>query len=317
MPWTENPDDPTARKIRNSQSSLAAALESNTKAKTALWVAGNPTQENPRLTAIADLAANALSNETAMQTLHEGFAGNPTRRFFPTENPGDAVFETPKLSGVLVHVLGPSRDEKVIRDMDPPAGQSYLQLFDGRDVTPGVPEPFREDWWMDADPPEVSSLLTLTDRTKVSEIGSDLDFNLAAALDKAVNGTSLMLMLKIASEWLLFPGDAQWGTWHAALENPQWKKLLTKTTFYKIGHHGSHNATPVDFVEHTVVVDFYAMASTHHVSTWPSIPKEELLSAMAKKTTKIARSDKETDAPTPIFRVADNRYIEAEIPLGP
>ena len=64
----------------------------------AAWAVANPTQENPRLTAVADLAANALSNQTAMQTLHEGFAGSPLRRFFPTGNPKDDIFETPVLN---------------------------------------------------------------------------------------------------------------------------------------------------------------------------------------------------------------------------
>ena len=199
--------------------------------------------------------------------------------------------------------------------MDPPAGQSYLQLHDGNQSLPDIPEPFREDWWMEGDPPEVSYLLSTPDRAKVNSIGAGLDFDLAASLDKAVNGTSLMLMLRIHGQWLLFPGDAQWGTWQAALENPQWKQLLMKTTFYKVGHHGSHNATPVDFVDETIGKDFWAMASTHHVDQWPLIPREELLSALGKKTTKIARSDKQNAAPTPTFRVADNQYIEAEIPV--
>jgi beta-lactamase superfamily II metal-dependent hydrolase len=163
----------------------------------------------------------------------------------------------------------------------------------------------------------MSYLLAAPDRARATAIGTDFDFNLAAALDKAVNGTSLMLTLNIAGEWLLFPGDAQWGTWQAALDNPQWKQLLTKTTFYKIGHHGSHNATPVDFVDHIVGDDFWAMASTHHVVQWPSIPKEDLLVALGQKTKKIARSDRETDAPAPAFRVTKDCYIEAEIPLAP
>jgi beta-lactamase superfamily II metal-dependent hydrolase len=317
MPWTENPSDAAAQKIRNSQSKLAAALAANTQKKSLVWAQSNPGQENPKLTAVADLASNALSNEAAMQTLHEGFAGSPVRRFFPTGNAKDETYESAAVGSVLVHVLGPSRDERVIRDMDPPAGQSYLQLYDGTDTSAGAPEPFREDWWMDADPGEVSYLLSVSDRAKINSIGAGFDFDLAAALDKAVNGTSLMLMLKIAGQWLLFPGDAQWGTWQAALENPRWKQLLTKTTFYKIGHHGSHNATPVDFVENTVGTDFWAMASTHHVDQWPSIPKEELLSALGKRTTKIARSDKQGEAPTPAFRVAKDNYIETEIPLTP
>jgi len=58
-----------------------------------------------------------------------------------------------------------------------------------------------------------------------------------------------MLMLEISGTFLLFPGDAQWGTWNAVMEDPEWKQLLERIAFYKIGHHGSHNATPKDFVE--------------------------------------------------------------------
>lgn len=250
-----------------------------------------------------------------METLHEGFSGRPKRRFFPGPDQADASSESPACPNVLVYVLGPSRDESVIRDMDPPAGQSYLQLYDGNEGGSSVPDPFREDWWMDGDPLGVGPLLNPHDRDAISHLGSDLDFNLAMTLDKAVNGTSLMLMLQVGDQWLLFPGDAQWGTWKAAMDNPQWNKLLEKTTFYKIGHHGSHNATPVEFVEKTVGQDFCAMASTHAVKQWPSIPKEELLSALGSKTKKIARSDRESDAPAGVFHVVSAHYIETEIPL--
>ena len=50
---------------------------------------------------------------------------------------------------------------------------------------------------------------------------------------------------------LLFPGDAQvgnWLGWHELVwdvngEEVNIKNLLKKTVFYKVGHHGSHNAT--------------------------------------------------------------------------
>ena len=308
MPWTEDPDDKDAQKIRGSQAKLAMALAANTDRKLRL-------QENLRVKAVNDLALNALSNEPAMHTLHQGFAGKPLRRFLSVCEPTEATFEVPALQSVVSHVLGPSRDKAVIRDMDPPAGQSYLRLFGGDDLSAGAPEPFREDWWMDGDPPEVSNLLSAHDRSIINSIGEGFDFDLAASLDKAVNGTSLMLMLNIGGQWLLFPGDAQWGTWRMVLETPRWRQLLTNTTFYKIGHHGSHNATPVDFVERTVGNDFWAMVSTHHVDQWPLIPKEELLSALGKKTTKIARTDKQAETPTPTFQVVQDRYIEVEIPL--
>jgi beta-lactamase superfamily II metal-dependent hydrolase len=316
LPWTEDPDDPNARKIRNTQSKLAALLALNAeKARAQLTPVSSPVLAT-KLEAIADITANALTNEQEMRTLHEGFSGDASRRFLPTDKPAEAIFKTLALPGVLVHVLGPSRDPEVIRDMNPPAGQSYLQLYDGQGSSPdSIPDPFREDWWPEVEPPQTGLLLSQEDRTRIREINSGSDFNVAVALDAAVNGTSLMIMLRVGDQWLLFPGDAQWGTWQAALSNATWNQLLQKTTFYKIGHHGSHNATPVEFVQKTVGKNFWAMASTHHVDQWPSIPKEELLTAIGEKTKKVARSDREDDAPSNVFTVVANHYIETQIPL--
>jgi beta-lactamase superfamily II metal-dependent hydrolase len=314
MPWTEDPKDGDARKIRNGQSKLASALAITAQRKQAALAAAGDAAERLRVAGLCDLASNALSNEAAMLTLHEGFAGRPLRRFLPGRDGKESTFETGVLPGVTVHILGPSRDKDVIRDMDPPSGQSYLQLMDSGDPSSGVPDPFREDWWLDLEPP-VAVSLGPDDRQKISAVGSDLDFNVAVALDKAVNGTSLMLILQIGDAYLLFPGDAQWGTWQAALENQDWKALLGRTTFYKIGHHGSHNATPVEFVENSLGKNFWAMASTHHVDQWPSIPKSELLEALRARTDKLARSDKDEEAPTGAFTVQHDAYVEATIPV--
>jgi hypothetical protein len=48
-----------------------------------------------------------------------------------------------------------------------------------------------------------------------------------------------------------FP-ETEWGTWNATLNNPFHSKLLERLTFYKVGHHGSHNATPMSFVDRYV-----------------------------------------------------------------
>ena len=85
--------------------------------------------------------------------------------------------------------------------------------------------------------------------------------NLALRLDSHINNTSLVLALKLPSgDVLLFPGDAQAGNWKswADLKTPleftvkkegktektNAHELLAATVFYKVGHHGSHNATP-------------------------------------------------------------------------
>jgi hypothetical protein len=91
----------------------------------------------------------------------------------------------------------------------------------------------------------------------------------ALQLDSATNNTSLAFALEIgppgAGKVLLFPGDAQVGNWLSWFGKVQVGKrelgkemvwtpgagdgritaedLLRRTVFYKVGHHGSHNAT--------------------------------------------------------------------------
>lgn len=63
-------------------------------------------------------------------------------------------------------------------------------------------------------------------------------------LDKAMNNTSLILLFRIGSKSFLFPGDAQGENWAYALSKPAWRRLLADVDLYKVGHHGSLNATP-------------------------------------------------------------------------
>lgn len=63
-------------------------------------------------------------------------------------------------------------------------------------------------------------------------------------LDKALNNTSVILLFKAGRQKLLFPGDAQIESWEYALSQRRYRNLLQDVTFYKVGHHGSLNATP-------------------------------------------------------------------------
>lgn len=220
------------------------------------------------------------------------------------------LLTTEALPGITVHVFGPSRDKDAIRDMEPPPGKSYLQLLESLEAGTGsAPDPFNEDWWLS---PQEDSRLDEDECRAIANAGGNLDPAIMVALEKAVNGTSLMLLFKIGSSYLLFPGDAQWGTWRTALANPEWRLLLQRASFYKAGHHGSHNGTPVEFVEN-MQKETCVMISTKHIKRWPHIPKLELLEALGKHTTKIARSDQET--PSQIFNVEPGVYTEACIPI--
>ena len=81
---------------------------------------------------------------------------------------------------------------------------------------------------------------------------------LALHLDNYTNNTCLALAIELveSGKVLLFPGDAQVGNWLSWADR-SWKvknsdgtrstvtssDLLSRTVMYKVGHHGSHNAT--------------------------------------------------------------------------
>lgn len=310
MPWTEDPNDEEATRIRERQSATAARL--------AAALAGDAS-------GLLELAENQLTNAAAMKTLHAGFAGSPRRRFLPTAG-SDDLSDSP-LGPFGVHVLGPSRDERVIRDMDPPVGEAYLRMIglsgDG-DVAAGAP--FADAWTYTESEfarSETWQHLRLTGpkKTLVHKVAAADRLAVAVALDKAVNGTSLVLAFELAGAVLLFPADAQWGTWDAMLSEPSSRDLLARTTFLKVGHHGSHNATPRDFVELLEHPDatgagLAAMVSTHAMARWPKIPKAELLQALAGVTERVARSDHGGEPAIPGFEHWGEDFIDLRIPLS-
>ena len=99
-------------------------------------------------------------------------------------------------------------------------------------------------------------------------------------LDSVLNNTSLMLVFVVGKAVMLFPGDAQWGSWKAALGDPESRRLLDHVTFLKVGHHGSHNSTPQTFVHQclaprkvkekiaSMIWSSRAGRGTFHVSRW-------------------------------------------------
>lgn len=313
MPWTEDPTDAEGRKIRDIQSSLALALNMSL----AKPVVGLSAAELDARNRALDIVTNSLSltNEKEMKTLHSGFVGEPERRFLPIKPKADnngRLLKTDVLPGVKIHVLGPSRERDVIRDMDPPKGESFLRMRASIDTDTSLPPaPFAAEYRQENY--TCTGTFLPTDRDGIKKAGSLTDLAIAVALDKAVNGTSLMLMLEVAGTFFLFPGDAQWGTWNAAIQDPEWKQMMKNVAFYKIGHHGSHNATPKDFVDEIMPDGICAMASTLTRTVWPDIPRIPLLDQLAKKKVNVARSDQ----PNAIGKtfVLDEGVIETRIPL--
>jgi hypothetical protein len=69
-------------------------------------------------------------------------------------------------------------------------------------------------------------------------------YSIVRILDEALNNTSIILLFEFGDKKLLFSGDAQIENWEYTLAKPEMRKLLADVNFYKVGHHGSLNATP-------------------------------------------------------------------------
>ena len=77
--------------------------------------------------------------------------------------------------------------------------------------------------------------------------------------DDVLNNTSVILLLTVGDRSLLLAGDAQVENWSYALDRargengrratPELRKALATVELYKVGHHGSRNATPRRLVE--------------------------------------------------------------------
>jgi len=149
---------------------------------------------------------------------------------------------------VKVHVLGPPnlRQTETIRKMRASDPDQFWQLLGGKGlngprvapVKPGAQKtggktvPAEARWFRD----------------RVARLSADQLLEIVRVLDDQMNNTSLILLFEVGGKKLLFPGDAQIENWSWALEDApdakQTRALLAGVDFYKVGHHGSRNATP-------------------------------------------------------------------------
>jgi hypothetical protein len=175
--------------------------------------------------------------------------------------------------------------------MDPPSGQGYLRAGPNGIAEPvNRIQPFEIDRWEADD--SMSLRLQTKEEEKLREMSSSSINDVAFALDQARNNESLVTLFTFRNKYLLFPGDAQYGNWRGWLEDEKSSSdILSKINFFKIAHHGSHNATPRAALEKMSEGEFAAMVSTQSIP-WKSIPRIPLMSRLHEKTKKrIIRSD--------------------------
>jgi beta-lactamase superfamily II metal-dependent hydrolase len=298
LPYVENDDDDDAIALAETVSLRTSAQE--------LTSLISSRREAPQLNAAAekalslafDLASNSTEDSEAMDRLLEqhgsGFARPvANRRFLPdkkTENNRITVADF----GIVAHILGPSRDPAMIKKMRPPANAGWFTLAGDAVVDPSLegPAPLFDASFVLQTPP--SELTRDAQQLRLDALALDDDALLAAAslLDKSINNTSLFFVLEVGGLKFLFPGDAQVGAWNHVRQAPKWRALVGDVAFYKVGHHGSHNATSPTFVDAEWKPDGGdAMVPWRRVDRWKKIPYEPLMKDLARQGHRIIKPE--------------------------
>jgi hypothetical protein len=155
------------------------------------------------------------------------------------------------LPGVKVHVLGPpdlTQTESIRkqRQTDP---DQFWHLLAG--TTADAANPFASGLRRASATRKMTATVPVEGRwfrNRLQSLRGSQLLEIVRSLDDEMNNTSLILLFEVFGKKLLFPGDAQIENWSYALsEAPDAAKtraLLAGVDVYKVGHHGSLNATP-------------------------------------------------------------------------
>jgi hypothetical protein len=267
MAWTESPNDELAKELAGERD---AAIETLRLAGSRMLISGD-LEGADELAAFASFfgIAGGVSTQDAIEKVRKKAS---IRYCYPTDEP--IHLNDPD---VCLYVLGPPHNAKLIRQREHYFGVNG-SVDDWRRIDSG---------WLD---------------------GSS---ELALALDSATNNTSLVLAIELRDgDVLLFVADAQVGNW-LSWQDLKWAvngrevkgpDLLRRTVFYKVGHHGSHNATlrekGLEQMENLAIA---AISVDHDMAVkkrWGRMPLSELIEALREKASKgVLRCDQNPEKP--------------------
>jgi hypothetical protein len=231
-----DPKHPEAEKAKKLHSFAAAAMAQALRLNLAL---------GPQLTELANaMALNKDAMITLRETLPKASKIKPT--YVHTDS-SKADLTLP-LKGASISVLGPERDIDFYYLGDP--GDPSLRHALGF-IETGLPS-------VESAVPEADAIATPgnLDPADFRQLRSRMLSTALAFADldgKVCNNTSVVLLIEWKGKRLLFVGDAEWdGAFKKGKGNCSWnvmwnlhkKQLEGGVAFYKIGHHGSVNATP-------------------------------------------------------------------------
>jgi hypothetical protein len=269
-------------------------------------------------TGVEDFSAAATGkkkgggNAKALDLLknHLGANGKKVRYYAANDKPE----LPPELKGLSAKILGPppkkAKAFMALTDLKKGVGQYLDSMTEDKDG-PKALQPFPNEWLADleSDYPhqEVVDPVIDYEQVKKNVEASQPDMLAAAAskIETFLNNQSLVVLFEFGGKKLLFAGDAQAGNWEYWLykgDGPEKdptkagamvdasKELLQTIDFYKVGHHGSTNATPIQAVEAAVSrakssKGFVSMCSTEYGvygnrDKGTEVPRDPLMKAL-------------------------------------
>jgi hypothetical protein len=249
QPWTEDPDaKPDAKQATatmTGKQAFVAALDAMhdvaeaTTAEARLLAAGLPRAVADQL---AFQGAKNLANASAVTNLMRMGKRHAYVNYESQSGLGTI------LPGVTVTVLGPPnlvQSKAITKERSTDAAEFWqLQALSGRRYSIARGDPLPRSASVPAGQGPES---TRWFRRRAQNIRADGLLELVRILDKQMNNTSVILLFEVGSKAFLFPGDAQLENWQYALAQKQkdkTKSRLSHVVLYKVGHHGSRNATP-------------------------------------------------------------------------
>jgi hypothetical protein len=299
--WTEDPeldadaDAPSGAKDKSMRFArgLAAASELAGKLDAGL-------RDEPGLRGeVASFAAMQLANEEAIDNLNEMAEGDKGRYLHASQDSGLEQ----ALPGVDVAVLGPPTPDEWERvggekENDP---EYWLALADSSALAREVLDATTAEAASGNELPSPGPSRLLVEQMR--DRAADSLLQIVRKFDDALNNTSVILLFRAGSRHLLFPGDAQIENWSFCLRDDPENKLgadLDKVDLYKVGHHGSRNATPRSLVKkwESRKPGLTSMLSTlpgvHGKSEATAVPRTTLLEAL-EQLGPLARTDELDD----------------------